>query len=149
MRSALQQDLFPETAVVPPSLQAVWGAEAMQRRNFKEAIRLYKKLVKDEGLPKWSEGRWEAYAARARELPARGRVEQAKILLDNTAAPDGTVGNPVLYVHCLVKRGQQQKAAEHALKYVGTGKLATDQAARLGEVAAALSLAAPCRLETP
>src|SRR5262249_38572782 len=58
-------------------------------------------------------------------------------------------GNPLLYVHCLVKRGQQQKAAEHALKYVGTGKLATDQAARLGEVAAALSLAAPCRLETP
>src|SRR5262249_26143166 len=103
----------------------------------------------DEGLPKWSEGLAQAYAARARELAARGLFEQAQILLDNTAASDGTVGNPLLYVHCLVKRGQQQKAAEHALKYVGTGKLATDQAARLGEVAAALSLAAPCRLETP
>jgi cellulose synthase operon protein C len=149
MRAALQQDLFPETVVVPPSPQAVWAAEAMRRRDFKEAIRLYKQLVKDEGLAKWSEGLAQAYAERAREVAARGLFEQAQILLDNTAAPDGTVWNPLLYVHCLVKRGQHQKAAEHALKYVGTGKLATDQAARLGEVAAALSLAAPCRLETP
>jgi hypothetical protein len=149
MRAALQQDLFPETVVVPPSPQAVWAAEAMRRRDFKEAIRLYKQLVKDEGLAKWSEGLAQAYAERAREVAARGLFEQAQILLDNTAAPDGTVWNPLLYVHCLVKRGQHQKAAEHALKYVGTGKLATDQTARLGEVAAALSLAAPCRLQTP
>jgi tetratricopeptide (TPR) repeat protein len=149
MRATLQQDLFPETVVVPPSTQAVLAAEAMRRRNFKEAIKLYKQLVKDEGLPQWSEGLAQAYAARASELAARGLFEQAQILLDNTAGPDGTVCNPLLYVYCLVKRGQQQKAAEHALKYVGTGKLATDQAARLGEVAAALALAAPCRLETP
>jgi cellulose synthase operon protein C len=149
MRADLQQDLFPETVVVPPSPQAVWAAEAMRRRNFKEAIRLYKQLVKDEGLAKWSEGLAQAYAARARELATKGEFEQAQILLDNTAAPDGTVRNPLLYVHCLVKRGQQQKAAEHALKYVGTGKLASDQATRLGEVAAALVLAAPCRLEAP
>jgi hypothetical protein len=147
MRATLQQDLFPEIA--PPSPHAVWAAEAMRRGKFKEAIRLYKQLVKDEGLPKWSEGLAQAYAGRASELAARGLFEQAQILLDNTAAPDGTVRNPLLYVHCLVKRGQQQKAAEHALKYVGTDKLATDQAARLGEVAAALLLAAPCRLETP
>ena len=149
MCATLQQDLFPETVVVPPSTQAVLAAEAMRRRNFKEAIKLYKQLVKDEGLRQWSEGLAQAYAARASELAARGLFEQAQILLDNTAGPDGTVCNPLLYVYCLVKRGQQQKAAEHALKYVGTGKLATDQAARLGEVAAALALATPCRLETP
>jgi tetratricopeptide (TPR) repeat protein len=149
MRATLQQDLFPETVVVPPSTQAVSAAEAMRRRNFKEAIKLYKQLVKDEGLPQWSEGLAQAYAARASELAARGLFEQAQILLDNTAAPDGTVRNPLLYVHCLVKRGQHQKAAEHALKYVGTGKLARDQTARLGEVAAALAVAEPCRLETP
>src|SRR5262245_34520390 len=91
MRATLQQDLFPETVVVPPSPQAVWAAEAMRRRNFKEAIRLYKQLVKDEGLPKWSEGLAQAYAARAHELAARGLFEQAQILLDNTAAPESIV----------------------------------------------------------
>lgn len=120
--------------------------EAMRCGQFRDAIKLFKQLVKEEG-PHWRDGLAQAYAARARELAAKGMYEEAQILLDNTAAQDGTVRDPLLYVHCLVKRSRHQKASEHALKYVGTGKLAVAEAARLGEVAAALSLAAPCRLD--
>jgi tetratricopeptide (TPR) repeat protein len=120
--------------------------EAMRLGQFRDAIKLFKQLVKEEGRY-WLDGLAQAYAARARELAAKGKYEDAQILLENTAAQDGAVRDPLLYVHCLVKRGQHQKAAEHALKYVGTGKLTAAEAARLGEVAAALSLVTPRRLD--
>jgi tetratricopeptide (TPR) repeat protein len=137
----------PNALATPASPKAAQALEAMRRGYFKDAIKLFKQLVKEEG-PRWLGELAQAYAARARELAAKGMYEDAQILLDNTTAQDGTVRDPLLYVHCLLKRGQHQKAAEHALKYVGTGKLSAPEAARLGEAAAALSLATPCRLDT-
>jgi cellulose synthase operon protein C len=120
--------------------------EAMRLGQFRDAIKFFKQLVKEEGRH-WLDALAQAYVGRARELAAKGMYEDAQILLENTAAHDGAVRDPLLYVHCLVKRGQHQKAAEHALKYVGTDKLAAVEAAQLGEVAAALSLVTPRRLD--
>ena len=120
----------------------------MRLGNFRDAIRLFKQLSKQESRPEWSEGLAQAYAARASQLAAKGMFEEAQILLDNTAAPDGTVRDPLLYVLCLIKRGQHQKAAEHAFKYVGTSKVPPSQVSRLGEVTAALSLAASVRRDS-
>jgi len=138
----LQPDLFPEATVTPHATRAM---EAMRLGNFRDAVKLFKQLLKQESRPEWSEGLAQAYAARASQLAAKGMFEEAQILLDNTAAPDGTVRDPLLYVQCLIKRGQHQKAAEHALKYVGTSKAPASQVSRLGEVTAALSLAASIR----
>jgi cellulose synthase operon protein C len=139
MATNLQQDLFLDAPRTPP----IGALEAMRLGNFREAIKLYKQLLKQHNLPEWSEGLAQAYAARASQLAAKGMYEEAQIVLDNTAAPDGTVRDPLLYIQCLIKRGQHGKAAEHALKYVGTSKVPPAQAARLAEVTAALSLTAP------
>ena len=58
----------------------------------------------------------EAYAERARTLAAKGMFEEAEIALSKAAGPDGTIRDPLLYVQCLVKRGQVHKAAELAVK---------------------------------
>src|SRR5262245_23081979 len=134
----------PNPPAPPASPSAARAMEAMRLGQFRDAIKLFKQLVKEEGKD-WLDGLAQAYAARARELAAKEMYEDAQILLENTAATDGAVRDPLLYVHCLVKRGQHQKAAEHALKYVGTDKLAAAEAARMGEVAAALSLVTPRR----
>ena len=137
--SNLQPDLFLDAPRTPP----IGALEAMRLGNFREAIKLYKQLLKQHNLPEWSEGLAQAYAARASQLAAKGMYEEAQIVLDNTAARDGTVRDPLLYVQCLIKRGQHGKATEHALKYVGTDKVPPAQASRLAEVTAALSLTAP------
>ena len=138
MSRALRQDLFPDAPVTPYATRAM---QALRLGDFKEAIRLFKQLAKQDDRPEWRDGIAQAYAARADQLAGKGMFEEAKILLDNTAAPDGTVRDPLLYVRCLLERGRHQKAAEHALKYMGTGKLPAAQASRLADVAATLSLA--------
>jgi cellulose synthase operon protein C len=118
----------------------------MERADFKEAVRLYKQLVKQEAGAEARDGLAEAYAGRARELAAKGMFEEAQIVLGNTIAADGTIRDPLLYLQCLINRGQQHKAAEHALIYIGTDKI---QAPKFAELVAALLVSAPLRLDRP
>ena len=80
----------------------------------------------------------DAYAGRARSLAAKGMFDEAETALNKTAAADGTVREPLLYVQCLAKRGQLGKAFQHAVKYIGTDKVPAASAARMAE------LTAPC-----
>jgi hypothetical protein len=118
----------------------------MEGADFKEAVRLYKQLVKQEAGAEARDGLAEAYAGRARELAAKGMFEEAQIVLSNTIAADGTIRDPLLYLQCLINRGQQHKAAEHALIYIGTDKI---QAPKFAELVAALLVSAPLRLDRP
>jgi hypothetical protein len=62
--------------------------------------------------------------------------EEAEIALSKAAAPDGTIRDPLLYVQCLVKRGQVHKAAELAVKYVVNDKVPAATAPQLAELTA-------------
>lgn len=141
MSKRAQQDRVPEGPHVPLATRA---REAVQQADFKEAIKLYKQLIKQEPGAEARDGLEEAYAGRARQLAAKGMFEEAQIVLGNTVAANGTVRDPLLYLHCLINRGQQHKAAEHALIYVGTDQI---QAPKFAELVAALLVSAPLRLD--
>ena len=59
----------------------------------------------------------------------------------NTLGPGGITREPLLYLSCLIRQNQIQKARRVALAAMAT--LPAAEAARLAEGAAALSLAAP------
>ena len=144
MPHSMKQGSFPEAQT--PSLPAK-ASEAMRLGDFKEAIELLKRLVKQDPLPRWRDMLADAYAGRARSLAAKGMFDEAETALNKTAAADGTVREPLLYVQCLAKRGQLGKAFQHAVKYIGTDKVPAASAARMAELTAALWLVAPVRVD--
>jgi tetratricopeptide (TPR) repeat protein len=121
----------------------------MRVGDFKQAIDLFKRLVKQDARTEWRDALAEAYAERARTLAAKGMFEEAEIALSKAAGPDGTIRDPLLYVQCLVKRGQVHKAAELAVKYVVNDKVPAATAPQLAELTAALWLVAPVPLAPP
>ena len=136
---------------VPASTLAEQGAEALRLGRFKEAVEAFKQLIRQEGpRPEWQCSLAEAYCGRARAMAAKGMFKEAAIILENTTAPDGTIRDPLLYLGCLIREGQQQKAAAHSLKYIGRGRPeSAEEEARLEDLTAALSLAGPVRHDVP
>src|ERR1700687_104923 len=116
MSNQLRQGSVLEAPVSPLAIKA---KEALRLGDFKQAIELFKRLVKQDARAEWRDALAGAYAGRAPILGARGLFEEAETALSKAAAPDGTVRDPLLYVQCLIKRGQVHKAAELAVKYVG------------------------------
>ena len=119
MSNHLRKGSLSEDSAPPLASRA---SEAMRLGDFKQAIDLFKRLVKQDARREWCDALAEAYAGRARSLAAKAMFEEAETALSKTAAPDGTVLDPLLYVQCLVKRGQVHKAAELAVKYVVNDK---------------------------
>ena len=146
MSKRLQLNCAPE---VPAASLANRATDAVRLGRFKDAIELLKRLIKQDPSPEWRNALADAYAGRARALAAKGMFKEAKIVLGNTAATDGTVREPLLHLQCLIRQGQFQKAGAHAFLYVGTGKVSASEAPQLAELAAALSLAVPIPLEAP
>ena len=62
--------------------------------------------------------------------------------LENTIAADGAVRDPRLYLSCLIRDGQQPKAAAYVMRSMGSGAPAPEQAG-LEDLAAALLVAVP------
>ncbi len=146
MSNLLRQGSLEEASLPPLVVKAT---QALRLGDFKQAIELFRRLVKRDARPEWCDALVEAYTGRARFLAARGMFEEAETALNKAAAPDGTVPDPLLYVQCLVKRGQLHKAAGLAVKYIGNDKVPASAAPRLAELAAALWLAAPVPLAAP
>jgi len=146
MSDYLRQGSYLEVSAPPLALRA---SEAMRVGDFKQAIDLFKRLVKQDARTEWRDALAEAYAERARTLAAKGMFEEAEIALSKAAGPDGTIRDPLLYVQCLVKRGQVHKAAELAVKYVVNDKVPAATAPQLAELTAALWLVAPVPLAPP
>ena len=116
--------------------------DALANGKFKEAIDLFKQILRQDRHPQWRQLLSEAYVGRARAMVAKGMFKDAAAVIENTSAPDGTVADPLLYLHCLIQSGQQPKAAGHALAYIGTAApLPPDVQGPLEGVAAALWLA--------
>jgi tetratricopeptide (TPR) repeat protein len=129
-------------AAVSPAILSDRGAEALRLGRFKEAMEVFKRLARQDPQPQWTHRLADAYAGRARALADKGMFQEAAIVLENTRATDGTVREPVLYLMCLIRQGQYQKAARAVLPYIGTDPGGADTA-RLVDLAAALWLAVP------
>ena len=121
--------------------------EALRSEKFKDAIELFKKLIKQDPRPEWRASLSDAYIGRAKALAAKGMFKEAEIVLGNAVASDGTVKDPLFLLQCLIRQGQFQKALAHALKYVGAGDSLAIEAAELPELTAALFLVDPLRVE--
>lgn len=129
----------------PPGVLACRGTEALRQERFKEAIELFKQVIRQEPRPEWKEALADAWRGRARDLAAKGMFKEAAMVLENTIAAGGPVRDPSLYVTCLIRDGQQPKAAAYLLSHLGAPEAQHDD---LEPVAAALLVVVP-RLPDP
>ena len=130
----------------PLGTLAARAAEAMKQQRFKEAVDLFKLVIRHDPQPEWKQSLAEAYRGRARALAAKEMFKEAAMVVENTLGPDGTLADPVFYLHCLIRDGQHQKAAAHALQYIGIeSTLPAEERAALEDLAAALLVAVPLR----
>ena len=129
----------------PPGVLAARGTEALRQERFKEAIELFKQAIRQEPRPEWKESLADAWRGRARDLAAKGMFKEAAMVLENTIAPGGPVRDPNLYLTCLIRDGQQPKAAAYLLSHPGAPEAEHDD---LEAVAAALLVLVP-RLPDP
>ena len=130
----------------PPASMATLptrAAEALQQGRFKEAVEFFKQLVRQDPRPEWKESLADAYSGRARALAAKGMFKEAAMVLENTLSPAGTLRNPTLYATCLIREGQQPKAAAYLLHCVSSGGIPAEERAALEELTAALLVAVP------
>ena len=128
----------------PIDALAARAAEALQQGRFKEAVELFKLVIRQDPAAEWKESLADAYCGRARALAAKGMFKEAAMVLENTVAPDGTMRDSRLYATCLIREGQQQKAAAYLLHCIGTeGALPDAGRAGLEELTAALLVAVP------
>ncbi len=141
----------------PPASMATLparAAEALQQERFKEAVELFKQLVRQDPRPEWREALADAYGGRARALAAKGMFKEAAMVLENTLTEAGLLREPYLYVTCLIREGQQPKAAAYLLHCVASGAVPAGHQAAFEDLTAALLvtvpvLPAPARPEPP
>jgi tetratricopeptide (TPR) repeat protein len=119
------------------------AVEALQRERFKDAIELFKTLVRQDPQQRWRDALADAYCGRARELRGKGMFKEAAMVLENTLTPSGTLHDPHLYVTCLIRDGQQAKAAAYLLKTIAHSDVPAGERASLEGLTAALLLTVP------
>jgi hypothetical protein len=141
VKKSSQRGPVPSTSL---EVRVAQATEALREERFREAVELLKPVVRQEPRPEWRQLLAEAYRGRARALAAKRMFKEAAVVLENTLAADGTLCDPLFYVQCLIRDGQQQKAAAHALLYAGQQTaLPDDERAALEDLTAALLLTAP------
>jgi tetratricopeptide (TPR) repeat protein len=128
---------------------AVQGQTLLSGQRYREAIEVYKQLLKRETRSDWREALAKAYLGRARDLAGKGMYQEAAALWENRANLCGESGEQALYLDWLLQAGQYAKAAKvfsqigNALKDSETaqrleGRLAIQLLADRGEIAKAL-----------
>lgn len=101
----------------PPAVLAEQGLDALRRERFKEAVELFKQAIRVEPRPDWKASLADAYQGRAWSLARKGMFKEAAMVLENTMQAGGMVREPDLYVCCLIRDRQQQKAATYLLNH--------------------------------
>jgi tetratricopeptide (TPR) repeat protein len=126
--------------------RAAEAEAALRLGRFKDAIELYKQLLKQESRQAWRDALAAAYVGRAKALAAKGLFKEAEVVLSNAVSTGGAVREPLFLLSCLIAQGQHQKALVQALKYVGTDAVEPEQKRPLSDMAAALYLMRPAPL---
>ena len=130
----------------PPASMATLparAAEALQQGRFKEAVELFKQLVRQEPRPDWTQGLADAYCGRAGALAGKAMFKEAAMVFENALSHVAALRDPWPYVTSLIRDGQQPKAAAYLLHCVGSRALPAGREAAFEELAAALLVTAP------
>ncbi len=124
------------------------GQAALDQRRFREAVDIYKALVRQEPRPIWVQALADATVGRATDLATKGLFKEASVVLESGHAIDCRLRAPVLFLSCLLETGQADAALDHCLRCVGHGDLALTDREWFAEAAAVLLLTqrAACRI---
>ncbi len=94
-----------------PTPALVEQAEAhLQARRFRDALEVYKQLLKRESHEPWREALAEAYIGRAEQLAAKGMYKEAAALWENMASSCGE-RQLERYLEWLIKAGRIERGA--------------------------------------
>ena len=99
-----------QASIVDSATLSAQAALALRSSRYKEAIELYKDLLRSDAQPAWRENLALAYAGRAEDLAAKGLVKEAMALWRTRA---GACGVPLVdgpYVGWLVEAGETEQA---------------------------------------
>lgn len=91
-----------DSAALAAEAEAALGASY-----YKEAIELYKELVKRERRPTWVDGLASCYAGRAHDLAAKGMIKEALVLWRNRTQLCGKLLADGPYLGWLLQAGEQ------------------------------------------
>ena len=111
------------------------GAVLLSAQDYKDAIDVYKLLLKREPQPEagWGESLAMAYLERARQLAQKAMYREATVLWENLPTLCGQAPRPELYIDWLLHSGQYAKAmrayTHHATALSTAGELETSLAA--------------------
>ncbi|HOW74957.1 MAG TPA: hypothetical protein P5102_08680 [Candidatus Competibacteraceae bacterium] len=113
-----------------PTRELITRGEALlATHDYKDAIDVYKSLLKREPQAGWHEALASAYLERARQLASKGMYREAAVLWENIPSLCGQTRQPELYVDWLLQTGQYAKAmrayGQHAAALSGAGELET------------------------
>jgi tetratricopeptide (TPR) repeat protein len=86
------------------------GSRLMAAGSYREAIEIYKQLLKREQRQEWRDTLATAYLERSRDLAAKAMYREAAMLWENIVNLCGTVLQPDWYIDWLIRGGQYAKA---------------------------------------
>ncbi len=86
------------------------GEALLATHDYKDAIDVYKLLLKREPQAGWHEALASAYLERARQLASKGMYREAAVLWENIPSLCGQTRQPELYVDWLLQTSQYAKA---------------------------------------
>lgn len=107
------------------------GVALLSDQNYKDAIDVYKLLLKREPQPEagWRDSLAKVYLERARQLAQKAMHREAAVLWENIPTLCGQTPQPDLYLDWLLRSGQYAKAmrayASHAAALPAGGELET------------------------
>jgi hypothetical protein len=132
-------------AVAEPLAPDVQAEKTLAAQHYRQAIELYKTLLKQEQRSEWVDGLAASYAGRAGELAAKGMFSEALVVWRNRAS---LCGRPLLagpYVEWLLRAGEHATA----LRLLNTtSELSPSAIAELETRLAAVVLTAPAEALT-
>ena len=129
MRKPISQHPRARLEDLPTRELITRGATLLSAQNYKDAIDVYKLLLKREPQAGWRDSLATAYLERARQLTQKAMYREATVLWENIPTLCGQAPRPELYIDWLLHSGQYAKAmhayASHAVALTAGGELET------------------------
>jgi tetratricopeptide (TPR) repeat protein len=122
-----------------PELLLKEGKQYLEKKNFREAINLFKILIKKHDNQQCKDYLAQAYEGRARELIEKDMGKEALVMLEHMKSVCNVDSDPVILMQVYFLNGQYKEAIEHyiAIEQKYTGK---ESLKRLESIFAALIL---------
>ncbi len=92
------------------------GTAALQHAHYKDAVNVFKQLIRTDARDEWKQGLARAYHGRARELSAKGMYEEALTVLGNAINQDPSIDAADELIHWSICAGRYKAAVTEYFK---------------------------------